>query len=176
MNLRLRAVTLTLALIGAGGCRTESLPPARPSEPPPTAAVEPEGEGGPGLPLREIMRALGTEMGAVATAVWADDRAGVAAAARRIAEHPAVTPEQRAAIQAALGAEFPTFARHDHAVHAAALALAAAADSGRVGAALLEPVGRVQQGCVACHDAFRGRVAAALGDSVGGRPGQPAGR
>ncbi|MBL8986890.1 MAG: cytochrome c [Gemmatimonadetes bacterium] len=168
MNLRLSAVTLTLALVGAGGCRTESPPAARPAEPPHSTAAEPEGAGGPGLPLREIMRALGADMGAVAMAVWADDRAGVAAAARRIADHPSVSAEQRAAIQAALGAEFPAFARHDHAVHEAALGLAAAADSGRVGAALLAPLGQVQQGCIACHDAFRTRVAAALGDSVGG--------
>lgn len=164
-----KTITPLLAALTLLGCGAERRPAAEPAEHPAAAEAghEAEAERGPGLPLREIMQALGADMNAAATAVWADDRAGLAAAARRIADHPPVTAEQRSAIQAALGADFPGFVRYDQAVHGAAVELAARADSGVAMSALLQPITRIQQGCVGCHESFRARVAPALADSAG---------
>lgn len=70
--------------------------------------------------LKSIMQALGDEMANATAGLWREDDGAIAAAARRIADHPKVPETQRRMIQAALGAEFPRFARYDHAVHEAA--------------------------------------------------------
>ena len=72
------------------------------------------------------MQGLEADMAAGAHGLWIEDRAIVEAAARRIAEHPRVTPEQMSIIQATLGEGFAAFARHDRDVHDAAVAFAEA--------------------------------------------------
>ncbi len=120
------------------------------------------------LPLREIMRGLEADLAAVAHGIWTEDHEAVRTAAKRIAEHPKVIPEQVAAIQAALGGEFPAFVQHDQAVHGAAMDLVEAVDSSRTTSELFTVFTRVQQGCMSCHSGFRSRVAEALTGANGG--------
>lgn len=112
------------------------------------------------------MQGLEADMAAGAHGLWIEDRASVEAAARRIAEHPRVTPEQMSIIQATLGEGFAAFARHDHDVHDAAVAFAEAAAGAEV-ADLLAGYVRIQEGCVSCHSAFRTRVSGALASPGG---------
>jgi hypothetical protein len=111
--------------------------------------------------LRQIMQVLGDEMAAVAAGLWLANDSAIVVAARHIADHPQVTPIQRNAIQAALGAAFPRFGQYDHAVHEAATELADRALRGEPIPALLAGYHKIQQGCVACHEEFRVRVIAA---------------
>ena len=114
------------------------------------------------LQLKEIMRGLETDLASVAHGIWIADHEVVRAAARRIADHPKVIPEQMSAIQTALGDEFPAFVQKDQAVHNAAVELARAADSRPVTAESFDIYLRMQQGCMSCHAAFRARVTEAL--------------
>lgn len=114
------------------------------------------------LPLKTIMQGLETDMAALAHALWLEDAAGVAAAAARVADHPRVTPEQMAIIQGTLGPDFAAFVEHDHAVHGATVDLASAASKGATPAELLAGTVVIQEGCVACHTAFRAKVSEAL--------------
>lgn len=111
--------------------------------------------------LKQIMQALEADMAGVAHGIWLEDREAVRAAAERVADHPRVTPEQMATIQATLGAEFATFAGMDGEVHGASVALRDQAAEASV-AELAAGYVRIQQGCVACHAAFRPRVSEAL--------------
>lgn len=120
------------------------------------------------LPLREIMRGLEADLAAVAHGIWTEDHEAVRTAAKRIAEHPKVSPEQVAAIQAALGGEFSAFVQHDQAVHGAAMSLVGAVDSSPTTSELFSVFTRVQQGCMSCHSGFRSRVAEALTGAGGG--------
>ena len=117
------------------------------------------------LPLREIMRGLEADLAAVAHGIWIADHEAVRTAANRIAEHPKVIPEQVAAIQAALGGEFPAFVQQDLAVHGAAMDLIEAVDASRTTSELFDIFLRAQQGCMSCHSCYRTRVAEALTDT-----------
>lgn len=114
------------------------------------------------LPLKETMRGLEADMTGVLGALWIDDASGVAAAARRVADHPRVPPEEMALIQGTLGEAFAAFVGFDQAVHGAAVSLSERAAAGAPAAELLAEVTRIQEGCVGCHTAFRPRVSAAL--------------
>lgn len=85
----------------------------------------------------------------------------IAAASRRVADHPKVTSEDRTAIQTSIGQEFAAFVAFDQDVHAAAIELVDAATDGATIADLLATYVRIQDGCVGCHDRFRARVTAA---------------
>lgn len=136
----------------------EGDPPAAPTPaeaPPPTLGV--------------IMQGLEADMAAAAHGLWIEDALAVAEAARRVADHPKVTPETATAIQATLGAEFGDFAAFDHQVHEAAAYLSEVARDGAVSPdALLSGYQEVQAGCVACHARFRARVSAALAPGADG--------
>jgi mono/diheme cytochrome c family protein len=112
--------------------------------------------------LKVIMRQLGQDMDALNAALWVRDFGAVATAATAIAEHPHVSPQERARIQAALRADFAAFGAADRRVHDAALRTAAAA-ANEDSAKLLLELGRLQAGCVACHDAFQERIREARG-------------
>ncbi len=77
--------------------------------------------------LKTIMRQLGRDMDALNAALWARDFAALATAATAIAEHPHVSPQEKARVQAALGADFPAFGAADRRVHDAATRTAGAA-------------------------------------------------
>ena len=114
------------------------------------------------LPLKEIMRGLETDLASVAHGIWIEDHEVVGTAARRIADHPKVSPEQMDAIHTALGDEFPAFVLQDQAVHDAAVELVEAADSGHATAESFDIYVRMQQGCMSCHAAFRAPVTEAM--------------
>lgn len=114
------------------------------------------------LPLKEIMGALEQDLIDVGHGLWVDDAGLVSNAATRIAEHPTVTPAQMATIQSVLGDEFASFADMDRHVHDGAVALAAAAEARQSIPDLFEGYVRIQNGCLACHVAFRPRVSEAL--------------
>ncbi len=110
------------------------------------------------LPLPDIMRGLERDMAAVAAGLWIEDPQAVAAAARRVAEHPSTTLEYRQAIQEELGDHFPTFVEYDQEVHNAARFLAERAEAGAPIAELLGLRHEVARGCVGCHTGFRSRL------------------
>lgn len=114
------------------------------------------------LPLPAIMRGLERDMAAVDAGLWMENPQAVAAAARRVAEHPSVTLEYRQAIQDELGDEFPAFVAYDQEVHDAARLVAERAEAGVPIAELLESQHAVARGCVGCHTDFRSRLQPAM--------------
>jgi hypothetical protein len=124
---------------------------------PEASAVPPAAPGS----LKAIMQGLEADLANVAHGIWAEDAEAVGAAAGRVADHPRVTPEQMAVIQATLGEDFAAFVQYDQAVHRASVALAEGA-AGATAVEHLSGLQRIQQGCVSCHSAFRTRVSAAL--------------
>lgn len=112
-------------------------------------------------PLRFLMVGLGQDMSRISDGLWHEDYEMIREGARGVADHPRVTPEEMAAIKAALEGRFEAFVGFDRLVHDTAEELAGAAaarDMGRV----LELHSRLQQGCVSCHAAFRDEVREAL--------------
>lgn len=110
------------------------------------------------LPLPEIMRGLERDMAAVAAALWIEHTDGVAAPARRVADHPSVTVGYRTAIQEELGGGFVNFVQWDEEVHHSAVLLAERAEEGASIAELLELHYEVARGCVGCHTDYRSRL------------------
>lgn len=152
-----------MAVVAAAGCQappdgTDMDEEAGAAESAEAPVVPPET-----LPLVEIMRALENDLAEATHGLWVDDRAVVASAAGRIADHPRVTAEQMGIIQQTLGDEFPAFAGMDQRVHDGAVALAGAAAS-VTPAELMSRLVEVQQGCLACHVSFRTRISEALAD------------
>jgi hypothetical protein len=155
-----RALVIACCAVAAAAACGDAPPAADPAAGPPAGPVA---EATPGiLPLKEIMAGLERDLAAVARGLWAEDMELIAAAAGRVAEHPRVPPEEMQAIQGRLGDEFPAFVNLDRRVHDDALELAAEAVAARPVPQLLDRYVQVQQGCVACHVAYRDRVAAAL--------------
>lgn len=112
-------------------------------------------------PLRFLMVGLGQDMSRISDGLWHEDYEMIRQGARGVADHPRVTPEEMATIQAVLEGRFETFVGFDQLVHDTADEMAGAAaerDMGRV----LELQGRLQQGCISCHAAFREEVRQAL--------------
>jgi len=123
------------------------------------ASAQPAQHDASAADLKIIMRQLGQDMDALNAALWARDFGALKTAATAIAEHPHVSPQEKARVQAALGADFAAFGAADRRVHDAAIRTAGAAaseDSDEV----LSELGGLQAGCVACHDAFRDRLRA----------------
>lgn len=157
------SLTAVALAVFVAGCQSEpAVHESADSEDPREAHAAASGTAPANLPLKAIMQGLDADMAAVARALWLEDPSGVGAAATRVADHPRVTPDQMAAIQATLGPDFSAFVEYDHAVHEAAVALAAAAAEGATPTELLAGVVSIQEGCVNCHTAFRARVSAAL--------------
>ncbi len=107
--------------------------------------------------LKTIMVELGEQMARVQSALWLEDLPTVSTAARQVADHPHVSPDERARVQGALGEDFAAFVTADRAVHDAAVRLSEAAGGGDLDGTVRE-LGAVQAGCVACHSQFRERL------------------
>lgn len=107
--------------------------------------------------LREVMRGLGGQMGRLGTAIMAGDLPAQAQAASAIAGHPKPAAAEMHRIEQRLGDAMEQFEAADEAVHAAAAALAQAANR-RDNAQAVRQYHRLIDGCVACHDSFRARV------------------
>jgi|GEM_PF-3602522 len=108
--------------------------------------------------LKEIMVTLGEESGRLNAGLWAEDFDAIAAAADSIANHPNVSDADRTLIQQALGPDFAEFVKGDQRVHATGLALSEAA-KGQDLPEVLTLNAQLQRECVACHTAFRDRLA-----------------
>ena len=113
--------------------------------------------------LKGIMQGLNEDVTAVVDGLLTDDFEKVATAANRIASHPRIPADQVQRVAAELGQEMATFKQFDMSVHDLALSMAAAAeahDSGR----LISDYQNMLANCLACHAAYKDRVAAVLAD------------
>lgn len=111
--------------------------------------------------LRSIMCDLGVAFGAVADSVWRSDRAGIAAYAKLIADHPHVNIGEKQRIQKALGTDFGLFVAKDRAVHQAARTLEnmALASENEVSLdSLVKQSQILQNACLSCHSAFQKKL------------------
>ena len=145
------ASALILAFAGLACGDTAGAPPESQAD---TAAT-----AGPPT-LVEIMRQLEVDMTRVAHGVWVADFDSIAAGAGAIADHPTVGPAERAEIMGILGDRGPGFAEADRRVHDIAVELAERARAGDMGG-VLESLGDLQAGCVACHAGYRATIQAA---------------
>lgn len=109
------------------------------------------------LPLRPIMQQLSADMAGLSQAIWFEDYDAMIASAAAVAEHPHISGEETARIEAELGSELATFEEMDHAVHEASERLYQAAEAREIGE-VLDLFSEVQRGCVACHTEFRERL------------------
>lgn len=167
-----RAVALALAGALFAGCAPEAQDaPESQEASEPASATQDHAEVGAAagtLPLKEIMQGLERDMADAAHGLWTQDAAAVETAAGGIADHPRVPQEQMAIIQATLGDDFGKFVEFDQAVHGASVALRDLAAQGPPMEDLLAQMVVIQEGCVACHTAYRAKVSEALAAGAAG--------
>lgn len=113
--------------------------------------------------LREIMQGLRDSLVEIADGLLTDDFERVARGAHAIANHPHIPANQAQLVAAELGQEMPAFKEMDHRVHHLSLELKAAADALDRESAITA-YQRMVDGCFACHDAFKSRIAAVLNE------------
>lgn len=107
--------------------------------------------------LFTLMLGLQGDMSRVSHGLWLEQYDSIAAAARAVANHPMVPPEEAEQIREVLGADMVRFKGFDQTVHDLAVHMAEAADA-RDMAGVLEADAALRDGCVACHTAFRTRL------------------
>ena len=115
------------------------------------------GDTGEDLVLRAIMQELSSDMRAITDGIVLEEWQAIAEAAARIADHRKPPLAERQRIIGYLGDEAGSFKSHDNEVHLAASKLSEAATR-KDGAAVIDTFARVQSGCLACHQQFRGKV------------------
>lgn len=118
------------------------------------------------MTLKEIMQGLRDKLVEIADGLLNDDFGLVARGANDIAEHPHIPPSQVQLIAAELGEEMPAFKQMDHRVHNLSLEIRAAAEAHDREAASAA-YQQMFDGCIACHDAYKDRVAAVLSETGG---------
>ena len=111
--------------------------------------------------LQQIMQDLSNNLIEISDGLLTHDLALTAKGAKAIAEHPQIPPEQVQMVAKELGPEMPVFKQFDVRVHNLAMEIGAAASAGDREAAV-SGFHRLVDGCLACHDAYKDRVAAAL--------------
>lgn len=111
--------------------------------------------------LQKIMLDLSDNLIEISDGLLSHDLELTAKGAMAIAEHPKIPPEQVQLVAKELGPEMPVFKQFDVRVHNLALEINAAATAGDREAAVAG-FHRLVDGCLACHDAYKDRVAAAL--------------
>lgn len=114
--------------------------------------------------LKGIMQGLRDDVVAIADGLLVDDLKSVADGAIRIANHAQIPAEQIQLVAAELGPEMATFKQFDISVHDLSLSIAAAAEKGYRDRAIAD-YQTMMTGCLACHAAYRERVAAVLSES-----------
>ena len=159
-----RTLALLLLVALPAACTSEPAPEGGTSDdagtaaaPATTGAADADPSAAQHPPLVVIMQGLQEDMDRVAHGLWSENWGLVRQAATDIAEHPTVSPEERARISEVLGEQMPAFAAMDRDVHDASVALAEHAGRGDVDN-VLESLETLQNGCVACHLAFRDRL------------------
>ncbi len=111
--------------------------------------------------LKEIMQGLRNNLAVIADGLLTDDFEKIAQGADAIADHPQIPPGQVQLVAAELGSEMPAFKQLDTLVHDLSLEISAAATAHDRDDAL-SAYQRVLEGCLACHSAYKERVAAIL--------------
>ena len=111
--------------------------------------------------LKAIMQGLRDNVVEIADGLLNDNYDQVARGATSIAEHPRIAPAEVAVVASALGAEMPAFKGLDDAVHDLSIDIRNAAEA-RNREAVISGYQRLIEGCLACHSAYKARVAAAL--------------
>ena len=114
--------------------------------------------------LKGIMQGLRDDVVAIADGLLIDDLEAVADGAARIANHARIPAEQIQLVAAELGSEMATFKQFDVSVHDLSLSIAAAAEKGDRDRAIAD-YQSMMTGCLACHAAYKERVAAVLNKS-----------
>ena len=111
--------------------------------------------------LQEIMQGLRNSLVDISDGLLIDDFEQVARGAIAISEHPRIPANQVQLVAQELGAEMAAFKQLDNRVHDLSLEInAAARDQDRDAA--ITSYQRMVEGCLACHGAFKERVAAVL--------------
>ena len=113
--------------------------------------------------LQKIMLELSENLIEISDGLLTDDLELTAKGAKAIAEHPPIPSEQVLLVAKELGPEMPVFKQFDVHVHNLALEINAFATAGDREAAVTG-FHRLVDGCLACHDAYKDRVAAVLKD------------
>jgi hypothetical protein len=117
--------------------------------------------------LKEIMQGLRDDAVEIADGLLIDDFDRVASGATGIANHARIPPDQVQLVAAELGSEMPAFKQLDTLVHDLSLSIAAAAEKRDRSTAIAE-FHRMLDGCLACHSAYKERVANVLsGTAIG---------
>jgi cytochrome c556 len=111
-----------------------------------------------GPTFKEIMQGLAEDMNRLNAAIFAEDFDAIERSAAAIAHHPRPSPAERGRLMDAVGPDVELFQSIDRSVHGGAEEMA---DAARVGDmdGVLRYHGKVMQGCVTCHSAFRDRLA-----------------
>lgn len=106
------------------------------------------------MALQSVMQQLGRDMQAVTGAISKEDWAMVAQLTPKIARHAEPPLPEKMRILGWLGADAGKFRGYDGQLHDAAVAMGEAATRGE-GQEVIAVFGKVQQRCLACHQAFR---------------------
>ena len=118
--------------------------------------------------LKGIMQGLRDDVVAIADGLLIDDLKSVADAATRIANQARIPAEQVQLVAAELGSEMATFKQFDVSVHDLSLSIAAAAEKGDRDRAIAD-YQSMMSGCLACHAAYKERVAVVLSEPGKGK-------
>lgn len=104
-----------------------------------------------------IMLGLQGDMSRIDRGLWVERYDSIAAAARAVADHPAIPPEEAQKIADVLGEDMARFQALDQTVHDLAVRMAEAARSQDM-EEILDADAALRDGCVECHTAFRTRL------------------
>lgn len=107
--------------------------------------------------LFSVMVGLQGDMERISRGIWTESYDSIAAAARAVADHPTIGSEGIAKVQGVLGEDMAAFKGMDMTVHDLAVEVEEHAVAGDL-EAVLDAEGRLRQGCVECHTAFRQRL------------------
>ena len=116
--------------------------------------------------LKEIMQGLRNNLVDISDGLLTDDFEKVAHGADAIADHPRISPWQVKLVAEELGSEMATFRQLDTIVHDLSLEIRAAATTHNRDDAV-SGYQQLLEGCLACHSAYKERVAAALSRTPG---------
>lgn len=111
--------------------------------------------------LKEIMQGLNDNVAEISTGLFTDDFELIAHGATGIAEHPHIPPAQVQRVARELGEEMAAFKQFDTRVHDLSIEIRDAAESLNRNA-VISGYRDLMDGCLACHGAYKERVATAL--------------
>lgn len=128
-----------------------------------------QAEPGNDTDLKQIMQGLRNDTVLILDALLIDDFDTVIDASARITDHPKIPASQISLVAAELGTEMVAFKQIDGLVHDLSLAINSAAREKDRSRAIAD-YQQMLNGCMACHAAFRSRVARVLNPLAGVDP------